>query len=230
MFISCWLNCNAHEKPTWIDWTWIKQCALGIVISILFEAGVGPPVFLIAVVVDFSGYKGPAWIADHPTWVPISANIGRCESNCCTRKGIPLMPAYAIPIAKSQGMTIGRGKPATHCRVKLQISKVMEQLSLGTTYTAMSRVECESNWALVEKIPAERLLYINDHPHMEARSIEENRLQALSDQTVDKWKKYADGVDSYVSLLQEMDAICNDSITAGQCHGPIDCKCILCQK
>ena len=207
----------------------LNNGAMGTVVSILFEAGIAPPSFPIVVVVDFDGYKGPVWIADHPTWVPIPVNQGRCESNCCVRRGIPLMPAYAISIAKSQGMTIGRGKQATHYRIKLQQKKVMEQLSLGTTYTAMSRVERESNWALVEKVPEERILYINDHPHMKARMQEEKRLQSLSDQTVGKWRTYADGYESYVSLLQELDEICNDSVTDSQCPGAIGCLCILCK-
>ena len=207
----------------------LNNGAMGTVVSILFEAGSGPPQFPNAVVVDFNGYKGPAWIVDHPTWVPIPVNQARCETNCCVRRGIPLMPAYAITIAKSQGMTIGKGKSATHCRIKLQQQKKMEQLSLGTTYTAMSRVERESNWTLVEKVPEERILYINDQPSMKGRMDEEKRLKSLSDTTVNKWRKYADEVEPYISLLQKLDEICNDSITDSQCHSTIDCGCILCK-
>ena len=140
------------------------------------------------------------------------------------------MPAYAIPIAKSQGMTIGAGKPATHCRIKLQQKNVMEKLSLGTTYTAMSRVERESNWTLVEKVPEERILYINEQPQMKSRMEEEQRLQQLSDDTVKKWERYADGVEPYIALLQELDTLCNDTLTDSQCNRPVGCKCILCNR
>ena len=95
------------------------------------------------------------------------------------------MPGYAIPIAKSQRMCIGANKPATHARVKLQEKNTVEKLNLGLTYTALSRCERENNWCLVEKIPEDRLLYINSHPHMmKASKEEETRLQALSLDTI----------------------------------------------
>ena len=106
----------------------------------------------------------------------------------------------------------------------------MEQLSLGTTYTAMSRVERESNWTLVEKVPEERILYINDQPSMKGRMDEEKRLKSLSDTTVNEWRKYTDEVESYISLLHKLDEICNDSITDSQCHSTISCGCILCKR
>ena len=106
----------------------------------------------------------------------------------------------------------------------------MEKLSLGTTYTAMSRVERESNWALVEKVPEERIMYINEQPQMKPRIDEEKRLQELSDKTVKEWERYADGVEAYVTLLQELDAICNDTVTDSQCNEPEGCKCILCNR
>ena len=151
----------------------LNNGAMGKVVAILYAKGTKPPEFPLAVVVDFPMYKGPAWIEDHPTWVPISTNSSRCESNCCSRTGLPLMPGYAIPIAKSQGMTVGANKSATHLIVKLRPEKVMEQLSVGTSYTGLSRVEKESDWALYEKIPADRILFINDHPKMLGRRAEE---------------------------------------------------------
>ena len=98
---------------------------------------------------EFPAYKGEAWIPEHPTWVPIPVDQGMCEGHCCSRKGLPLMPAYAITIAKSQGMSIGANKPATHARVKLQPKTDLERNCLG----AFSRCEEEFNWRLVEPIP-----------------------------------------------------------------------------
>ena len=89
-------------------------------IAILYGPNVAPPEFPEAIVVEFPNYKGPSWIPEHPKWIPIPVNEGRCDSMCCSRTGVPPMPGYAIPIAKSQGMSIGADKPTTHARVKLQ--------------------------------------------------------------------------------------------------------------
>ena len=45
----------------------LNNGAMGKVISMLYEVGHAPPMFPYAVVVDFHGYTGPAWIAEHPT-------------------------------------------------------------------------------------------------------------------------------------------------------------------
>ena len=162
------------------------------------------------------------------TWVPIPLNIGRCEKNCCSRQGYPFFPGYAVPIHKSQGLTIGQGNTATHCRIKLQSSTKMESLSLGLTYVALSRVHKESDWALVEPIPYDRISYINSHPHMKGRLDEEKRLQEMSDRTVNQFKSYAD-VQPYINLLREMDECCDDDILDSLClSGNASCTCIAC--
>jgi len=194
----------------------LNNGAIGKVIAILYPKDMKPPDFPDAVVIDFPSYKGPAWIDQHKTWIPVSVMDVRCESNCCSRTGFPLMPGYAITIAKSQGMSIGETKNASHVRIKLQQKKIMEQLNLGTTYTALSRCEKESDWCLVENIPQERLLYINDHPQMKGRQIEENRLKGLSKQTVLAYNKYATDNQAYIDLLKEMDLFCDDGILQHQ--------------
>ena len=207
----------------------LNNGAMGTVISILYEKDSAPPSMPTSVICEFPAYNGPAWIQTHPTWIPIVPMTTRCEDNCCSRTGLPLMPGYSIPIAKSQGMTVGRNKPATHMRIKLQNDKFMERLSLGTTYTAFSRVETESRWCLVEKIPQERLFYINNHPHMPARKVEEDRLSSLSNQTIAKYNQYLN-VKDYVQLLKRFDEQCNDGITVSVCSNKIEnCKCILCE-
>ena len=207
----------------------LNNGAMGKVVSILYSEGAKPPAFPIAVVVDFPRYKGPAWITDHPTWVPISVNEGRCESNCCSRTGLPLMPGYAIPIAKSQGMTVGATKFVTHLVVKFRPDKVMEQINPGTSYTALSRSEEEKRLALYEKIPEDRLLFINQHSRMVGRRMEEKRLQALSDETVAEYREYAENPHAYLQLLQQLDEICNDYISDSVCNSTSsDCNCIVC--
>ena len=200
---------------------------MGKVIAILYAPGVGPPDFPDAVVVDFPAYKGLAWITQHPTWIPKTVDEGRCDSDCCSRTGLPLMPGYVITIAKSQGMSIGDNKPATHMRNKLQQSIKMEKNNLGTAYTAFSRCERERNWCLVEPLNQERLLYIKRHPRMKARQDEEKRLNLLSDKTV---IKYNITIENYIDLLKELDKLCNDGINDAVCASPtLNCPCAFCQ-
>ena len=206
----------------------LNNGAIGKVVAVLYAPSTSPPEFPLAVVVDFPGYKGPAWVPNNPNWIPIPVNEGRCDSQCCTRTGLPLMPGYAITIAKSQGMSIGANKPATHMRVKLQQSIDMEKCNLGTTYTAFSRCEKEENWCLVEPVTQDRLMYINEHPHMRARQEEEKRLIQLSQTTLEK---YDISLHQYVSLLLEVDNFCNDQIHDGICNKlPSEtCSCASCQ-
>ena len=76
------------------------------------------------------------------------------------------MPGYCIPISKSQGMTVGPNEQCTHIRIKINKENFMEKLNLGITYTALSSVSKLENVALIEKMPFDRLQYINNHSSM----------------------------------------------------------------
>ena len=190
----------------------LNNGAIGTVIAILYAKGKAPPAFPEAVVVDFPRYKGPSWIQEHPTWVPIPVNESRCDNNCCSRMGLPLMPGYCIPISKSQGMTIGPNEPCTHIRIKLNKEIFMEKLNLGITYTALSRASKLENVALIEKVPYDRLQYINNHPWMPQRREEEKRLKVLSEETLQTYGHYSD-LNTYRELLCQFDRFVNDGIT-----------------
>ena len=56
----------------------------------------------------------------------------------------------------------------------------------------------------MEKIPQERLFYINDHPRMKSRKQEENRLKQLSEKTLAIYGKYKN-TDNFIELLREFD-------------------------
>jgi hypothetical protein len=69
-------------------------------------------------VVDFPSYIGAPWLAAaepvdvagdaaRRTWVPISAVSLRCDSGCCSRRGLPVVCAKADSIHSLQGVTIG---------------------------------------------------------------------------------------------------------------------------
>ena len=209
----------------------LNNGSTGTVVSILYEPNVSPPSMPTAVICDFTSYQGPAFDPAHPTWVPIVQDIGRCDSDCrCLRKGLPLMPGYSVPIAKSQGMTVGQGKSSTHMRVKLCNEKHhMEQRALGTSYTAFSRVETESRWCLVEPVSQDRLLYINRHPRMVGRREEEKRLEALSQDTLNKYEKYSDPA-MYIELLRRVDEQSDDGVISTECPQPTEtCSCICCK-
>eukprot|EP00956_Cyclotella_meneghiniana_P010149 scaffold13986_cov58-Cyclotella_meneghiniana.AAC.3 len=53
------------------------------------------------------------------TWVPIPLVQRRCEKNCCSIEAMPLMICKSLSIHKSQGMTVGQGKPFTKVVVYL---------------------------------------------------------------------------------------------------------------
>ena len=152
-------------------------------------------------------------------------NETRCDSNCCTRTGIPLIPSYALPIAKVQGRTIGKGKAATHLRVKLQSKITMEQLSLGLSYTAFSRCQEEQDWCLVDPIPWERLSYINQHPQQVKRKRELEMIENLSNLTI---SRYNITPQTFLQLLHELDEFVNDGIHDAICSDIKPCNCIAC--
>ena len=200
----------------------LNNGAVGTVRSILYQEGMGPNSFPEVIFVDFPGYTGPAFHPDHPKCVPIPPVETRCESDCCTRKGFPLMAAYAITISKSQGMTIGPGQQCTHAVINLRISHDMESRAPGLTYTAFSRVSEDTDWCLAQDIPNERLMYINQHPQMKYRLKEEDRLNKLSETTFDNKRCTSN---EYKLLIQQIDAYCDDEITDAICTKD-NCTCI----
>ena len=152
--------------------------------------------------------SGPPCIPEHPTWIPIKPQLGFCDNMCCTRLGLPLAPAYAITIAKAQGMTIGTGKMVTHMRLKLQKHSTFENLSPGTTYVGLSRVDKNSAWTLVDTIDWTRLSSINNHETILKRRIEDIRLKKLHEETI---ATHAISKEEYLQLLKDIDDFCNQS-------------------
>ena len=170
----------------------LNNGAVGSVVAILYAKGEGPTAdatgrrcnFPEAAVVDFPQYTGPPWDKHHPTWVPIPVMEAFDKTKSNGRKGMPLRLGYATVIHKSQGMSIGDGKPIERMRLCLANAITMEASNLGLLYVALSRVEEDSYMVLVEPVDQRRVLYVNSHPSMPSRQAEEARLCTLSAETV----------------------------------------------
>ena len=150
------------------------------------------------------------------------------EGHCCSIKDYHLCQDMQLLLQKRQGMSKGANKPATHARVKLQPKTDMARNCVGTAYTAFSRCEKESNCCLVEPITQKKLFYINAHPRMEPRRNEEQRLQNLTRNTIEKYVDYSD-IDTYVNILRELDLFWADGVHDSICSSiENNCCCVLC--
>ena len=176
-------------------------------------------------IIDFPKYKGPYWCQEKPIWILIRPENGFCDYMCCARAGIPLMPGYSMPIAKSQGSTIGSKEQVTHLKLKLQKESNFETLCPGTTYTGLSRVDRNSSWALVEKIDWARLNTINNHSTIQKRCDEDERLTKRHKDTL---SKFDTSKHEFLNLITEIDRFCNDGIYDSICNIQKDCSCIYC--
>ena len=204
----------------------LNNGAMGTVVAIIYDDNVRPPSFPQFVIVDFPHYNGPAWCREQVTWIPICSEVSFCEYMCCTRHGLPLMPGYSMPIAKSQGSTIGAEHLVTHMRLKLQKQSNFENLCPGTTYTGLSRVDKNSSWALVDKIDWSRLSIINNHATIKRRRDEDDRLKKLHDVTCNR---FAITKTQYLDLIKEVDSFCNDGYHDAVCNSKSsNCNCIAC--
>ena len=77
----------------------------------------------------------------------------------------------------------------------------------------------------------DRILHINEHPHMQQRRDEENRLEQMSALTVAKYSHYVDGIDAYLDLLQRFDFVCGDGLVTSICQSNShSCTCIICHR
>ena len=97
-----------------------------------------PPEVPDMVLVHVPQYEGPSFL-DEPKIVPVVPMERSWTSNkkTYTRTMIPLLPAYAMSIHKSQGMTLD----------KVRINLGDKEFASGLTYTAVSRCKKVCNLA-----------------------------------------------------------------------------------
>ena len=101
-------------KSCWADWG-LFNGAVGTVVDIVYKDGRRPtddpaPVPDV-VLVRFSGYKGPPYINEDPTVVPIVPVSRSTDYACrCKRLQVPLRLAWGTTFHKCQGMNVGDGE------------------------------------------------------------------------------------------------------------------------
>lgn len=121
------------------DWG-LYNGAIGHVVEIIYEKNSSPLDGSIPeyVVVDFPQYRGPPWIQEKPSWIPIPPLEVKCRKHCCTLQYLPLSLAYAKTGHTFQGQTVGPGY-VIPCIVVHPGKKKMELNCPGLMYMFISR-------------------------------------------------------------------------------------------
>ena len=122
--------------------------------TLTFHAGLGPKIHFgiltngkspqdglpSLIMVEFTNYKGPAFIAQNPKFIPI-VPIQRtidCSCHFCKRTYIPLRLGWATTIHRCQGMTIATGETNRYIVINPGTRK-FEARNPGALFVALSR-------------------------------------------------------------------------------------------
>ena len=119
---------------------------MGRVVDIVFAPGKNPncgdlPQYIL---VDFFQYIGPAFIPDHPTWIPIPCVTIKCKNKCCEKSYCPLDLCYAKTVHTFQGQSVGMTSKDQPDNAIQRIvcdpgTKTFEGQCPGLFYTTVSR-------------------------------------------------------------------------------------------
>ena len=166
--------------------------AVGTVVDVVYLGGQRPtddpspqPDFVL---VNFSGYRGPAFLEDHPTIVPIVPISRTTECGCrCKRLQIPLRLSWGTTIHKCQGMTVGEGEAFRYVVIHPG-NHAFEAKNPGAFYVALSRAKSaggpdkDPDFAFHEDvfINEDRFHPVNTPTTTRARSAEIERLKSLA--------------------------------------------------
>ena len=172
------------------DWG-LYNGAVGTVVDIVYKDGCRPsddPAPLPDVVfVRFPGYKGPSYINEDPTLVPIVPVSRSTECACqCKRLQVPLRLAWGTTIHKCQGMTVGVGEPFRY--VVIHPGKHdFEAKNPGALFVALSRAKSAGGEGIDPDFAFHEDVLINDDrlrpvdtPTTRARAVEMERLHELA--------------------------------------------------
>ena len=167
--------------------------AVGTVVDIVYADGCRPsddPAPLPDVVfVRFPGYKGPPYINEDPTLVPVVPVSRSTECTChCKRLQVPLRLAWGTTIHKCQGMNVGVGEAFRY--VVIHPGKHdFEAKNPGALFVALSRAKSAGGEGIDPDFAFHEDILINDDrfkpvdtPTTRARAVEMERLHVLATQ------------------------------------------------
>ncbi|XP_078350740.1 uncharacterized protein LOC144635515 [Oculina patagonica] len=174
------------------DWG-LYNGAVGTVVDIVYKEGCRPtddPTPLPDVVfVRFPGYKGPPYIDEDPTLVPIVPVSRYTDCTCrCKRLQVPLRLSWGTTIHKCQGMTVGTGEAFRY--VVIHPGKHdFEAKNPGALFVALSRAKSAGGEGIDPDFAFHEDTLINDDrfrpvntPTTRARAVEMERLHVLATQ------------------------------------------------
>ena len=167
--------------------------AVGTVVDIVYNAGSRPtddPAPLPDLVfVRFPGYKGPPYIDEDLTLVPI-VPVSLCtDCPCrCKRLQVPLRLLWGTTIHKCQGMTVGTGEAFRY--IVIHPGKHdFEAKNPGALFVALSRAKSAGGEGVDPDFAFHEDVLINDDrfkpvdtPTTRARAVEMERLHVLATQ------------------------------------------------
>ena len=118
--------------------------SVGIVEDIVFKQNKLPNLghLPLYVLVNFNTYRGPAFISQKPTLVPIAPITVRCDKKCCSRSQIPLGLSFARTIHTLQGISVGPTKPGQPKNSVPYLIASIGPKSMETCWTGLTYVVC----------------------------------------------------------------------------------------
>ena len=139
------------------------------------------------VFVRFPGYKGPPYINEDPTLVPIVPVSRSTECTCqCKRLQVPLRLAWGTTIHKCQGMNVGVGE-AFRFVVIHPGKHDFEGKNPGALFVALSRAKSAGGEGIDPDFAFHEDVLINDDrfrpvdtPTTRARAVEMNQQLGVS--------------------------------------------------
>ena len=171
------------------DWG-LYNGAVGTVVDIVYKDGRRPtddPAPLPDVVlVRFPGYRGPSYVNEDPTVVPIVPVSHSTDCACrCKRLQVPLRLAWGTTIHKCQGMTVGAGEAFRYVVVHPG-DHGFEARNPGALFVALSRAKSAGAEGRDPDFAFHEDVLINndrfrpvDTPTTRAREMEIERLHVL---------------------------------------------------